>query len=481
MGDSMTSNFQVLCESTKSLARTGKLVLKSGRSLQTPTFLASTSRGVIPHLTPDNVAQIKHSIPGTFAGAEDFLDALPNRTVPFLQAPVPIRELLCLPEETPIVLSTRRSLPVPSPQPNGNEFITIMTSEGNRKMPTKTYYEFSSKFKPDVLLSPADIPNLSPGGRPGNNRRRNMLQRSEKWLNELVSYLEENKLIDLIDIFAPVLPGISFEHHKQYLDKINDSLGHHISGVAFWSSRCGRLSEKQAQLELKRHSAKTDEKNGDTLELDLGLFSSYFPKVPRLYSTGISTPQGILDFIINGMDIVVSDCVGGFTDAGVALDFTFPVPNSDADRANEAAQQQPQVRPLGYNLWDPNYVTDMSELGCLVPTRTGSTYTKAYINHLLNAKEMTAWVILQSHNFTVMNNFYEGIRTSINKGMFEKDRETFIQVFGGRENALKLRDQFKAKDTVPKARGYSIGYGESIERQAEGTTTRLNDPRFKKL
>ena len=37
------------------LARLGRLALPGRRPVETPTYTAITSRGVVPHLTPDNV------------------------------------------------------------------------------------------------------------------------------------------------------------------------------------------------------------------------------------------------------------------------------------------------------------------------------------------------------------------------------------------------------------------------------------------
>ena len=38
-----------------SAARLGRLALAGRRSIETPNYFAATSRGVVPHMTPDNV------------------------------------------------------------------------------------------------------------------------------------------------------------------------------------------------------------------------------------------------------------------------------------------------------------------------------------------------------------------------------------------------------------------------------------------
>ncbi len=51
-------------------ARLGRLFVPGHRAVETPNFFAATSRGVIPHLTPDNIA--RHSqVSGAYMALED--------------------------------------------------------------------------------------------------------------------------------------------------------------------------------------------------------------------------------------------------------------------------------------------------------------------------------------------------------------------------------------------------------------------------
>ena len=51
-------------------ARLGRLVFAGRAAVETPTYIAVTSRGAIPHLTPDNVS--KHmSVGGVYMALED--------------------------------------------------------------------------------------------------------------------------------------------------------------------------------------------------------------------------------------------------------------------------------------------------------------------------------------------------------------------------------------------------------------------------
>ncbi len=51
-------------------ARLGRLVFPGRAVVQTPNFFAATSRGVVPHLSPDNVSRY-NVLAGAYMGLED--------------------------------------------------------------------------------------------------------------------------------------------------------------------------------------------------------------------------------------------------------------------------------------------------------------------------------------------------------------------------------------------------------------------------
>jgi queuine tRNA-ribosyltransferase len=51
-------------------ARLGRLAFSGGRTIETPNFFAITSRGAVPHITPDNLS--KHvPVQATYVALED--------------------------------------------------------------------------------------------------------------------------------------------------------------------------------------------------------------------------------------------------------------------------------------------------------------------------------------------------------------------------------------------------------------------------
>lgn len=51
-------------------ARLGRLALPQRQAIETPNFFAVTSRGVVPHLTPDTIARYGR-FPGVYMAMED--------------------------------------------------------------------------------------------------------------------------------------------------------------------------------------------------------------------------------------------------------------------------------------------------------------------------------------------------------------------------------------------------------------------------
>jgi len=71
--DQAVMTFEVLKAAVRDglAARLGKLALGGRKTvIDTPNFIASTSRGVIPHITPDNVSKHLHT-GGAYMALED--------------------------------------------------------------------------------------------------------------------------------------------------------------------------------------------------------------------------------------------------------------------------------------------------------------------------------------------------------------------------------------------------------------------------
>lgn len=131
------------------------------------------------------------------------------------------------------------------------------------------------------------------------------------------------------------------------------------------------------------------------------------------------------------------------SEKGIALDFSFP------------GSRQGQLHPLGFDLWSSDYAVDSGPLSSTCSCYTCTRHHKAYLHHLLQAKEMLGWTLLQIHNYSVMDRFFLAIRESIARASFDQDMQTFAHTY---EPELP-----EATGEGPRIRGYqtkSVGGGE---------------------
>lgn len=93
-GSSMPSAFTRLSSTTgdgSSKARLGELAFAGKDAIETPNFLAVTSRGVMPHISPDAIPS-QVSFPGVFIAIEDCSSLLSSRVFasPFMSRASPL-------------------------------------------------------------------------------------------------------------------------------------------------------------------------------------------------------------------------------------------------------------------------------------------------------------------------------------------------------------------------------------------------------
>ena len=331
-----------------------------------------------------------------------------------------------------MVLGARRTPPViaPAASSNANTTVAICTAVGFRHLEADAYAEAVENLKPDIVVALGDIPF---GRALGAKRMEKATDRSIEWLQDHVTI----RHVDGADstcakLFAPLLP-LSCANQQFYVDCLTQEVAKDISGLAFY--------------------------NLDSLE-DL---PDAMHGLPRLGFTEPNTPHEVLRHIRLGLDVLTIPFVTAATDAGIALDFSFP-----ALTVPKQGGSATEPRPLGTDMWSPIHATDLSSLveGC--QCYTCINHHRAYVQHLLAAKEMLGWVLLQIHNYRILDAFFGGIRESIRTDTFEDDVLEFEKTF---------EPQLPEKTGQgPRVRGYqykSEGPGES--KKNAPPFTMLND------
>jgi queuine tRNA-ribosyltransferase accessory subunit len=313
---------------------------------------------------------------------------------------------------------------VSAPTGNTDHSIWLFSSVGFQPLKNSSYIEYVQKLQPDIAVGLADI---SYGTLPGTKRVEKMGDRTSRWLDSMLSAVgqsEENEN-SASAIFAPVL-SVDFHSQSEYLHHVADDIADSISGLAFYSSSL--LPDIPATTAMTR--------------------------LTRLSLDEPSSPHHILRQISLGMDLFTIPFVSFATDSGLALTFEFPKSPSDNPAAVEA-KGSAGIKPLAIDLSSPSNATATIPLTPHCSCYACTSHHRAYIQHLLSAREMLGWVLLQIHNHHVLSAFFADIRASIQAGVFEECKDKFEREY---ESELP-----EGSGQRPRARGYhfkSEGKGE---------------------
>ena len=263
----------------------------------------------------------------------------------------------------------------------------------------RVYIAHAQALNPDIVVGLADLPSTSPAS---NRRLQNIGMRTEAWTQQLTAAKNEANSTRRLDIFAPILP-VDLEAQRLYLDTLADDMSDAIDGLAIYSTASATLIPARL-AHLARLSMGSSSSGGDT-----------------------GTPQQILHEVVLGVDLFALEFVSACTDAGVALVFDFP---ASAEKVYAHRSQEIEERlEMGIDMWSEEYATNLSPLTADCDCYTCRKHHRAYIHHLLVAKEMLGWTLLQIHNYAIIDRFFEGVRRSIERGEFERDVGVFGEVY----------------------------------------------------
>ena len=141
----------------------------------------------------------------------------------------------------------------------------------------------------------------------------------------------------------------------------------------------------------------------------------YLPQDKPTYLMGVGTPANILEAVDRGIDFF--DCV-------------YPSRNG---RHGHVYTKFGKI-----NLFNAQYEKDMRpiEEGCNCPACRD--YSRAYIRHLLKAKEMLGMRLCVLHNLYFYNHLMEDIRGAIDEGRYSKFKEERLDMLKTYDNKKSL-------------------------------------------
>ncbi|KAJ4473607.1 tRNA-guanine(15) transglycosylase-like protein [Lentinula aciculospora] len=467
---------------SKFVPRVAKLLIRQ-IAIDTPGLLVCSSRGVVPHLSRDNVTRTK-GIRWIHVPFESFLEHKPP--VPTLQPQQGqsprINSFLRFPEEE-YVLSVslrdpadRREMPA-----NTNVFVTANCIRGVRKVTPSDWRSYMLSCNPDVVFSLSDIPFRTP---PYSQKRlTKSIERSALWLADMLSTADADEDLKSTpaNIFVQMAGGVSVPARRAFAESLVEVL-HGKEAESVQPLKC--LDEGVAgyvfdMASVCRKEVQDFSPNPSTIaSLFQASLSALPPNKPRL-ATSACGPHKMLCLIRDvGIDLFDTYWAQHAANIGVALDFSFPAPALTGKHH------------LGHNLYDIVYARDFTSMTsnrnininppavCLCPACSPSStpppniirhssvdgqrpsvssnppYTKAFLHHLLHTHEMSAHSLLAMHNITVMDAFFTGIRDSIsqnNVSLFEAEVQRFFEMYREDTDDTADDDQSLTEPNVFKA------------------------------
>lgn len=216
-----------------------------------------------------------------------------------------------------------------------------------------------------------------PSSRADRTYVQNSVDRTARWLkrckdemkrlNSLEDTINPNQLLFGINQGA-VFEDIRIDHAKRIAEMELD--GYALGGLAV-----GETHEEMYQI--------------------LDVTVPHLPVNKPTYLMGVGTPENILEGVARGVDFF--DCV-------------YPTRNG---RHGHVYTNHGKL-----NLYNKQYETDMRpiEEGCQCPACR--SYSRAYIRHLLKAKEMLGMRLCVLHNLYFYNTMMEEIRDALDQGTF---------------------------------------------------------------
>ncbi|CAK7222855.1 hypothetical protein SCUCBS95973_004978 [Sporothrix curviconia] len=422
--------------------RLGSLALPGRKPVATPAFFAVTSRGAVPHVTPDNIVRTE-IVNGAYFALED---------LPRLHA------FSGLPTSTISVLAPRRHPAAASHLGNGPTHISIVTSTGFQKLTLDAYHAALDSLRPDIAVPMADLTygsgtvshtanpsastTTSPGSayaavpHPNAKRAFRMAERSEDWIDQVCRDGVADKTGAAL--FVPTLP-VPYATQWQYLNRLAEL----AAGPA-------EENKKEASEQAKPTVAGLAVYDVDLMQDLHADYADTLGHLPRLSLHPAVTPHHVLRQVSLGIDVMLLPAITDASEQGLAYAFFWEA--SSASSASSVPREAGSEQfPLAIDLTDPVYKADFRALQPGCSCTACATHHRAYLHHLLDAREMLAWTLLQLHNHHVMTELFAGIRKTLESG----------GVAAFQEQARRFRIMYEPEMPLgrgqrPRLRGYQV-------------------------
>lgn len=369
---SMTMNFTV--KSTKDGLRLGSLSFRDTpeKTFSTPLIVQYTRCGCLPHLTwdvassqPDIVSlPLLVPVPSSWQRMNETLRLIDQD----------FRQFCKIKESCPVILSVHDPLIKIRPGFNNKSGIAIWTTAGRSQINGESYTDLMRAMKPSMVqsLCDSDTPKNA-----AKKRLANSVSRTLEFLTALKPKKETDELRDM-----PVLASIEGGHDvKSRHHSVEETLKNNVEGFVLEGFHSfGHPTDFDHDEDTKK-----------AVESTVALLPKDRPRM----MWGSFPPEVMLQLFKMGIDVLDSSYATALTEEGKALII------SSTENGTGFA--------LSTTILDMNSKTFLEDFeplssfcscyGC----KKG--FSKSYIHHLLNTKEMLASVLLSLHNLQVLQDF----------------------------------------------------------------------------
>ncbi|KAM0791429.1 hypothetical protein ACM66B_005887 [Microbotryomycetes sp. NB124-2] len=402
---------------------------RSTKSVSVPNLIAYTKRGAVPHLTRDNVARLPTEM--VHISLEHLMD---RDQAPFTDAPFTLHRFLgfnatkTAPKAQLVTMGLRDATDETSLPPASDECAVACTLRGAVRVSPNDFLNLTLPRPPDILFAPGDESNEQLSSK----KLERSIRRSLNWVEQVAAGAGKRT-----SVFAPLVGGDNVPARTEFAKA--------LTGIA--SSRASAHVERDSSEPALDESIDgyvvTVPECVPEIDKVASLLNASFAPLPRTkprVAQLVRGPHAILRLVRDcGIDLFVEEWSNYCATIGVGLDFEFPVGNEPDDTSGPSRVTASGKLDIGHSFFDERYLTSFTNLSssplALYPSRHDETGpappTRAYIHHLLHAHEMSASVILAMHNQLVMQQFFEQIRTLIDKrdGSFENQVDKFFEVY----------------------------------------------------
>jgi queuine tRNA-ribosyltransferase len=262
---------------------------------------------------------------------------------------------------------------------SGIEFKSHIDGSKHYFTPEKVI-DIQNSLGSDIMMVLDDLIAL-----PAEKRRiSDSIERTTRWAKESLKYHLETRKDEVQNLFAIVQGGVDLDFRKKSATELTEI---EISGKSFDGFAIGGLSVGEPNQAMY-----------DTVEFTAPLLPVEKPR----YLMGVGTPEDLIENIYRGIDMF--DCVMPTRNARNGTLFTF-----FGRLSIKASRFKEDSNPV-----DPN-------CSCY----TCQNYSRAYLNHLFRAKEITYIRLASLHNLHYYLNLMREVREAIQKEQFEEYRKEF--------------------------------------------------------